>query len=196
MKTIRITKFTLPVLLAISLTACGNGEKENPAQPKAAPAQPAAPGSIAYVDLDSLQEHYQYFIDAKAALEAKSRQYENELTRLGNELEKAAADFQQKLQNGSYTSEAQARAAQNAIITKQNNLQTKQANYAAAFQKEQDDFNKALHDSINNFINEYNKAHGYSIILSKVGDNILYAAPAMNITDDVVAGLNKRYKKK
>lgn len=196
MKTIRITKFALPVLLAISLTACGNGEKENPAQPKAAPAQPAAPGSIAYVDLDSLQEHYQYFIDAKAALEAKSRQYENELTRLGNELEKAAADFQQKLQNGSYTSEAQARAAQNAIITKQNNLQTKQANYAAAFQKEQDDFNKALHDSINNFINEYNKAHGYSIILSKVGDNILYAAPAMNITDDVVAGLNKRYKKK
>ena len=152
MRTIQITKLALPVLLALTMTACGNGEKENPAQPKAAPAQPATPGSFAYVDLDSLQEHYQYFIDAKAALETKSKQYENEITRLGNELEKAATDFQQKMQNGTYTTEAQALAAQNAVIAKQNNLQTKQANYAAAFQKEQDDFNKALHDSIQNFI--------------------------------------------
>lgn len=196
MRTIQITKLALPVLLALTMTACGNGEKENPAQPKAAPAQPAAPGTFAYVDLDSLQEHYQYFIDAKAALEAKSKRYENEITRLGNELEKAATDFQQKMQNGTYTTEAQALAAQNAVIAKQNNLQTKQANYAAAFQKEQDDFNKALHDSIQNFISEYNKSHGYAMIFSKMGDNILYATPAMNITDEVVAGLNKRYKKK
>ena len=34
------------------------------------------------------------------------------------------------------------------------------------------------------------------MIFSKMGDNILYATPAMNITDEVVAGLNKRYKKK
>ena len=33
------------------------------------------------------------------------------------------------------------------------------------------------------------------MILSKSGDNILYADKQLDITDQVVAGLNKRYKK-
>lgn len=53
-----------------------------------------------------------------------------------------------------------------------------------------------MRDSIQSFLRDYNKQKGYSIILSKAGDNILYANPAMDITTDVVNGLNKRYKKK
>jgi outer membrane protein len=51
-----------------------------------------------------------------------------------------------------------------------------------------------LRDSINVFLKEYNKDKKYSVILSNTGlDNILYADDAMNITDEVVAGLNARY---
>ena len=64
------------------------------------------------------------------------------------------------------------------------------------FDQEQQKYNQIMRDSIQSFLRDYNKQKGYNIILSKAGDNILYADPAMDITTDVVNGLNKRYKKK
>ena len=43
---------------------------------------------------------------------------------------------------------------------------------------------------------EYNKDKKYSIIFSKSGDNLLYADKAYDITNEVIAGLNKAYKGK
>ena len=40
----------------------------------------------------------------------------------------------------------------------------------------------------------YNKDKKYDLILSKAGDNILYAETKYDITQDVINGLNKRYK--
>ena len=40
----------------------------------------------------------------------------------------------------------------------------------------------------------YNKDKQYDIILSKAGDNILFADKKYDITQDIINGLNKRYK--
>ena len=64
------------------------------------------------------------------------------------------------------------------------------------FNAEQEKYNKALHDSIDHFLAVYNKDKKYSIILSKSGDNLLYADKAYDITDEIIAGLNKAYKGK
>ena len=50
-------------------------------------------------------------------------------------------------------------------------------------------------DSINAYIRDYNKIHGYNIILSRIGDNILYIDNAMNITQEIIEGLNARHEK-
>ena len=48
--------------------------------------------------------------------------------------------------------------------------------------------------SVNIFLKEYNKTHGYSLIFSNTGfDNLLYADSAFNITKEIVDGLNARY---
>lgn len=193
MKLIHTPALVLVALLALTASCKKNDSKEAPAKPAAAVTNK---GGIAYVDLDTLEAHYQYFIDAKAALEAKSGRYEKELLGLSNDLERSASNFQQKLQSGGFTSEEQARSAQNALVSKQNALQTKQTKYAEELQNDQNNFNKALHDSLSNYINIYNQTHKYTMIISKVGDNILYADPATDITAEVLAGLNKRYKKK
>lgn len=75
-------------------------------------------------------------------------------------------------------------------------MQKLQEELTVKFDKEQQKYNQIMRDSIQSFLRDYNKQKGYSIILSKAGDNILYADPAMDITTDVVNGLNKRYKKK
>jgi outer membrane protein len=55
-------------------------------------------------------------------------------------------------------------------------------------------FNMALRDSLNNFLTSYNKDKKFDMILSKSGDNILFANKKFDITQDVINGLNKRYK--
>ena len=47
---------------------------------------------------------------------------------------------------------------------------------------------------VQHFLAVYNKDKKYGLILSKAGDNILYADKAYDITNEVIAGLNKAYK--
>ena len=62
------------------------------------------------------------------------------------------------------------------------------------FANEQAKYNNQLRDSLQAFLKEYNKTKKFDIIISKAGDNLLYANPKYDITNDVVKGLNKRYK--
>ena len=50
-----------------------------------------------------------------------------------------------------------------------------------------------MNDSIEAFIKEYNKTRGYDAILFKAAT--LYINPALDITNEVVEGLNARYNK-
>ena len=52
---------------------------------------------------------------------------------------------------------------------------------------------KTINDSINAFIETYNKTRGYDAILFKAAT--LYINPQLDITDEVVEGLNARYNK-
>ena len=48
-------------------------------------------------------------------------------------------------------------------------------------------------DAINNYIKEYNSTKGYDFILTRIGGNMLYANEALDITKDIVDGLNALY---
>ncbi|EJX04078.1 lipoprotein [gut metagenome] len=167
--------------------------KSNGAVPAKQAEAPAL--NIAYVELEALESQYQFFIETKSKLEARSKKYDQELNRLGQSLQKAGADFQQKIQQGKFTTQAEAEAAQKKLMNQQAQLEQKQMKYAQELAEEQAKFNEALQDSLSNFLNDYNKSHKYSMILSKAGGNILVADKSLDITADVISGLNQRYKK-
>jgi Skp family chaperone for outer membrane proteins len=56
---------------------------------------------------------------------------------------------------------------------------------------------RRIYDAIQTFLTEYNQEHNYSLILSTSGSNnvVLQGAPELNITQDVLNGLNAKYKK-
>ena len=184
--------------MAALCVSCNGGEKQpvSVASNGAPSAQTTKTLTIAYVELDSIQSQYQFFIDAKAEMEAKSKKYDKELNRMGKNLQNAAAQFQNKLEKGGFTSQAQAEGAQKALLSQQGQLEQKQSMYAQELASQQMEFNAALEDSINSFLGEYNQVHNYSLILSKGNGNIMLADKAMDITSDVIEGLNKRYGKK
>ena len=161
----------------VAFSSCNN------AQPKVEEKTTAAAPTelkIAYVEVDSIMTQYRFAKEYTEILEKKGQNIQN---------------FQQKVQQNAYTRE-QAEAVQAGLQKQQNDLAGLQQRLGNEFNAEQEKYNKALHDSIDHFLAVYNKDKKYSIILSKSGDNLLYADKAYDITDEIIAGLNKAYKGK
>ncbi len=158
--------------------------------------QPAAAtgGGIAYVDIDTLQENYIYFKTKKAELESKQKAMENELENMARQFEKEYVALQQKAQAGTL-SQSEGEAAQKNMIEKQQNLEKKRSGLAEQLMKLQDNFNTDLKKRLDDFLAEYNKDKGYDYVLSySKNGSILIANPALDVTQEVLEGMNAKYK--
>ena len=187
-------KYIFPALaIAAMMVSCNNAAPKMDEQP--AGAETSATGmKIAYVEVDSLMTQYNFAKDYSVTLERKSNNARNTLTQKGNALQAAVNNFQQKMNNNGFQSREQAASVQAAIQRQQNDLQTLQARLENELASETAKFNEALRDSLQSFLLDYNKDKKYDLILSKAGDNILYAETKYDITQDIINGLNKRYK--
>lgn len=182
-------------VMAIALLAMASCNKEAQKVDEKTQAHATQSGSvkIAYVEVDSIMSQYKFCKEYSLILQKKSQNIENTLAAKQNSLQAAAAKFQQEVQNNKYTQQ-QAEAVQANLQKQGADLQALQQRLGAEFQNETNTFNKALRDSIQHYLAAYNKDKKYGLILSKAGDNILYADKAYDITNEVIAGLNKAYK--
>ena len=179
----------------LALASCNQASEKMDEQPAAVDNTPAGGLKIAYVEVDSLMTQYEFCKEFTLTLQKKSNNARNTLTQKGQQLQSAAANFQQKLQNNGFTSREQAESQQAAIQRQQQSLQELQVRLENELANETAKYNDALRDSLMHFLDAYNKDKKYDLILTKQGDNILYAAKRFDITNDVINGLNKRYKK-
>ena len=187
-------KFILPALaIAAMMVSCNNASPKMDEQPAAGDAS-ASGLKIAFVEVDSLMTQYDFAKDYSVTLQKKSNNARNTLTTKGNTLQAAVNNFQQKLNNNGFTSREQAASQQSAIERQQRDLQELQARLENELATETAKFNEALRDSLQNFLKAYNEDKQFDIILTKQGDNILFANKKFDITQDVINGLNKRYK--
>ena len=175
------------------MVSCNNANSKMDEQPVAADAS-ASGMKIAYVEVDSLMTQYDFAKDYSVTLQKKSNNARNTLNQKGGALQAAVHNFQQKLNNNGFTSREQAASQQAAIERQQRDLQELQARLENELASETAKFNEALRDSLQNFLKDYNKDKQFDLILSKAGDNILMANKKYDITNDVINGLNKRYK--
>lgn len=182
-------------VMAIALLAMASCNKEAQKVDEKTQAHATQSGSvkIAYVEVDSIMSQYKFCKEYSLILQKKSQNIENTLAAKQNSLQAAAAKFQQDVQNNKYTQQ-QAEAVQANLQKQGADLQALQQRLGAEFQNETNTFNKALRDSIQHYLAAYNKDKKYGLILSKAGDNILYADKAYDITNEVIEGLNKAYK--
>ena len=190
-----ILSVALAAATTMGLVSC---DKSSPKMDDKTPASAQKSGEcakIAYVEVDSIMTQYKFCKEYSKILEAKGNNIQKTLATKQQQLQAAAANFQQKIQQNAYTRE-QAEAIQAGLQKQNNDLQVLNQRLSAEFQTETDNFNKALHDSLQHYLAFYNKDKKYSLIFSKQGDNLLYADKAYDITNEVVAGLNKAYKGK
>ncbi len=177
----------------VALASCNNASPKMDDQP-ATDSTGGAGLKIAYVEVDSLMTQYEYCKDFTLVLQKKSNNARNTLNQKGQQLQNAMNNFQQKLNNNGFTSREQAESQQAAIQRQQNDLQQLQARLENELANETATYNEGLRDSLQHFLAKYNKDKKYDLILTKQGDNILYATKRFDITADVINGLNKAYK--
>ena len=189
--------FTISVaaMLGLGMTSCNNQPQKNDTQKEAKGtiADSNADLKIAYVEVDTIMSQYQYWKDVMKLMQGKQANIQKTLQGKQQSLQQAAANFQQGIQSNKY-SQAQAQQIQANLQQQAQEGDALQQRLGSEYQKEVEKYNTALSDSIHHFLAEYNKDKKFSLILAKQGDNILYASNALDITDQVDAGLNKRYK--
>ena len=155
----------------------------------------ACKGAIVYVDLDRILMEYDMANDLRSVVETKVQNIQAEVTRRGQKLEKEVASFQEKIEKGLLTrsvAEAQNQKLQQQDIEFQNYAAQKQQE----IQEEQVVMMNQLSDAIQTFIDKYNTEKQYAMILTNSGGTpVITADQALNITDDVLAGLNEEYIK-
>lgn len=151
---------------------------------------------IAFVEVDSLMTQYQFCKDYSEVMAQEYANIQKELAGKQRTLEQHAATVQQKYESGAYTTRDEVERAQASIQREQQELAIYSDRLSAEFANQQAAYNDEMRDSIQAFLKIYNKNKKYDYILSKGGDNMLYANPKYDITNDVIKGLNTRYKAK
>lgn len=184
----------LATVAIMALASCNNQSPKMDEQPAAAGAANNGSLKIAYVEVDSLMTQYEFCKEFTLILQKKSNNARNTLNSKGQQLQNAMQNFQQKLNNNGFASREQAEAQQAAIQRQQQSLQELQARLENELANETAKYNDGLRDSLMHFLDRYNKDKKYDLILTKQGDNILYAAKRFDITSDIINGLNKAYK--
>ena len=185
--------FAFAAMAVLAVTSCDKSKQQADDNQPATAQAAASATKIAFVEVDSIMTQYKFCKDYSLILQKKGQNIQNTLAAKQQQLEAAAANFQQKLQQNAYTRE-QAQSIQMSLQKQNNDLHQLNQRLSGEFQAETERYNNALRDSIQHFLAVYNKDKKYGLILSKAGDNILYADKAHDITNEVVAGLNKAYK--
>lgn len=179
-------------IMALSLNSCNQNAKQEANEKQAAPTESAQ--KIGYVEIDTLMSQYNFCKDYTLLMNKKGENIRNTLASKERALHNQAADLQKKYESNAFTTRDQLERAQASLAKQQQDLQTLNDQLMTEFANEQTKYNNMLRDSIQAFLKEYNKTKKFDLIISKAGDNLLYANPKYDITNDVVKGLNKRYK--
>jgi outer membrane protein len=153
-------------------------------------------GNIVYIRMDSLLNQYDFFLDLQTDLNAKARIVEDDLTKKGRAFENDVTSFQEKVQKGLIT-RSQAETQQNQLAARQQELEQ----YAQQKQMELSEENQVMLnrvlDALKTFLAEYRVINNYDLILTTDGSSntIIDGTMSLDVTKDVVEGLNHEYAK-
>jgi len=148
--------------------------------------------SIAYVNSDSLLSKYDFFKDLEVKLIAKRDKLNSEYQNRAEGLQREISNFQNTAGNMTM---AQARAVEEDLRKKQQNLMMYQEQLGQQLMGEEQKMNSDLYDKVADYLNDFSSSRNLQIVLTYTkGSGVLYANDSLDITNQVLLGLNDAYK--
>lgn len=149
---------------------------------------------IAYVELDSLNEKINYIREKRKVLEAEQKAIETEWQNGYRGLENQKNNFMKK---GEAITQQMAEQFQGELVQQQQKIDEKKQNLTQKLSERSYKFMDDIQKKLKDFLTEYNREKNYMYILTTgTGlDYMVYKDSTLNITDDVVNGMNEKLRK-
>lgn len=192
--------FSLLVLSA-ALFSCNQEQKADPVAPVSSDTLSVKPASttsgsgmnIAFIYGDSVNNRYQFLLDAEAELESERKRIDRRLQNKLSEAEKRAGELQRQAPTMTQT---QMQEAQLELQNLDLEMQQYQERLAADFRKREVELQKEYVEKVNSYLDDYNADGTYDMVLNfQQGGNLLWIKDSYNITNEVIDGLNRAYEK-
>jgi outer membrane protein len=150
---------------------------------------------IAYVNIDSVFANYEMYKDVAGEFEEKMKTSEAKLQSQQSTFQKKVEDFQYNVQRGLIT-RAEAEKQQGSLAQEEQQLLALQNQLQGQLAEEQQVSQRKVLNSITEYLKTMEGSEKYKFILGNTfGGNIMYADEKLDITKEVVEGLNLNYKK-
>jgi len=147
--------------------------------------------SIAYVNSDSLLKNYDFFKQLEKQLIDKRDKLNVEYQNRAEGLQKEINNFQTTAGNMTIS---QARAVEEDLQKKQQNLMMYQDQLRQQLMQEEGKMNSELYDKVSDYLQDYGLDKNLQIVLTYTkGSGVLYANEGLDITDQILTGLNDAY---
>jgi outer membrane protein len=150
-------------------------------------------GKVAYFEIDSIQNSYEFFKEVKSALQLKDMENTKQLTNLKNDY---IAKYQDLQKYGQSLSQAEVASRQQELVKAEKNYTSKEQQLASEMQEESYKRLQEVKKKIETYLAEFNKDKQFAYILSSNPDLMYYKDTAYDITADIIKGLNSEYKPK
>lgn len=185
----------LIALFAASIISCAGTETKDVTTASPAPADTqtttSATINIRYVDIDSVMSAYTLSKELNEQGRKLMLDYQRMENQKRNEIQNLGASIEQKQKNNGYLTQESFDADVNNLNRKQNEAANILGAHQEKINKQLAEFDRQLNDSVRGYIELYNSTRNYDAILFKASG--LYFNPALDITDEIIAGLNARY---
>lgn len=146
--------------------------------------------AIVFINSDSLLNEYNYFNTLKSNLEKKQDSIDVFLRTRGAALEKEVSNYQN---SAAGMSPEQRAATEEKLMAKQQGLMEMKQNMVEQLQEQESVMNDSIHDNLHRYLQEYNRKKNYLYILGyQRGSGILLANDSLDITKEILDGLNKK----
>ena len=151
---------------------------------------------IAYVELDSLNQQITYIKDKRKEMEAEQRAIETEWQNAYRGLENQKNDFIRKM--GKSMTQEDAEKFQNQLLQQQQQVDGRKQSLTQKLSEKSYKTMEDIQARLKEFLIDYNKDKGYTYILTTgTGlEYMVYKDESLNITADVVKGMNEKLKSK
>jgi outer membrane protein len=156
----------------------------------------AVAGDIVFLRLDTLMMQYDMYSDLQSAFEAKAQTADADLNKKARKLESDIKNFENQIQKGLLTRSA-AEQQNTSLQQRQANLQNEAAQKQQELAEESQVMLNQVMYAIQTYLEEYNKSHNFAAILTTTAASnvVMVGAPALDITQEIVEGLNAEYIK-
>lgn len=192
MKKVMLGASALVIALAVASCSSENPEKASaPVKEKTDAGHPSSL-NIRYIDADSVATHYKLAIKFQEQTLASMASIEKTGQNRQNQIQQLASEVDRKQRNNGYLTQESFEADMTRLNKMQQDAQATIERMQRQAQAEMAQRQAEMNDSIESFIKVYNAKMGYDAILYKAAG--VYFNPALDITDEVVEGLNARYE--